>query len=152
MFLVLLIDDDENDVYLLRVALEKTSLPVTVIPLSNGNSAIEHFTRCEHVPDLVLLDLKMPDVSGFQILAWLKRHPRFACVPVTVLTCSDDPEDKQKAAALGASGYVDKTPQFENAVAAINAALAARRTSFTQSPQISTSASPQTRLPATRRL
>lgn len=135
MFAVLLIDDDENDACLLRTAVQKAGLPVSITWLCNAKTAIDYLAHCEQVPDLVLLDLIMPEVSGFDVLTRLKKQPRFASVQVTILTCSPDPADKQKAAALGANGYVDKTPQFDQALAAIRTALTARAARLTHSPQ-----------------
>ena len=134
-FTVLLIDDDEDDACLLQAALKKAGLPVSITWLRAGKTALDYLAHCKQAPDLVLLDLIMPEVSGFDVLTWLKEQSRFAFVPVTILTCSADPADQQKAAALGANGYIDKTPHFEKALAAISTASAARTARLNQSSQ-----------------
>jgi DNA-binding response OmpR family regulator len=66
-------------------------------------SLMEHGT-----PDLLLLDVMLPDGSGFDVLAKLRRHSDYASLPVVLLTAKSDPADIAKGLALGADGYVTK--------------------------------------------
>ncbi len=115
---VLVADDDENDVLLLRRAFQKAGLSHTIIHARNGQEAINCLTSIGAarlwLPDLLLLDLKMPLVDGFDVLGWLRVissslqqwGPR--SVPVVVLSASCLPQDKEKAKDLGAHDYLVK--------------------------------------------
>jgi CheY-like chemotaxis protein len=71
---------------------------------------IYHDRDCYPFPDLILLDVKMPKVDGFEVLQWIKAHPRFKKLIVVMLTGSDEPMDIQKAYELGANSYLVKSP------------------------------------------
>ena len=115
---VLVADDDENDVLFLRRAFQKAGLSHTIIHARNGQEAISCLTSTGAarlwLPDLLLLDLKMPLVDGFDVLGWLRVissslqqwGPR--PVPVVVLSSSSLPQDKEKAKDLGARDYLMK--------------------------------------------
>jgi len=62
------------------------------------------------LPTLVMLDLKLPFLSGFEVLAWMSEQPRFRCIPVFILTGSSEACEKERARALGARGYFVKPP------------------------------------------
>jgi CheY-like chemotaxis protein len=71
-------------------------------------SALLQALKRPELPDLVLLDVMLPDGDGFDILASLRRHPRFSLLPIVMLTVKADPADVQAGVALGADGYVAK--------------------------------------------
>ena len=60
------------------------------------------------LPDLVVLDLKMPRVNGFEVLTWLRAHEHLGSLPVVIFTSSDDPGDMERAKALGVAAYLVK--------------------------------------------
>lgn len=65
--------------------------------------------RVRHpVPRLVLLDLKLPELSGFEVLEWIRKRPEYAFLPVIVLSSSSHPDDPLKAQAAGANEYLQK--------------------------------------------
>ncbi|MGW8269353.1 MAG: response regulator transcription factor, partial [Burkholderiales bacterium] len=64
--------------------------------------------RANGVPDIVLLDVELPDGDGFDILAYMRRHQSLALLPVIMLTAKSEPDDVRKGLALGADGYVPK--------------------------------------------
>src|ERR1041384_3131904 len=114
---VLVADDNENDVVLLRGAFEKAGMLHKIIHVRNGQEAINYLTGCAArllLPELLLLDLKMPLVDGFDVLGWLRVisssfqqwGPR--ALPVVVFSSSGLPADKEKAKELGAQDYVVK--------------------------------------------
>jgi len=113
---ILWAEDDENDVLLFRRAFEKASLPHRLIDVGDGQEAVDYLagepphddrTRFP-LPDLLLLDLKMPRLGGFEVLAWIQERPEFKGLPAVVLSSSNQERDIQRARSLGASDYFVK--------------------------------------------
>jgi two-component system response regulator len=113
---ILLAEDSDDDVLILRRALKPAAAWVRLHVVENGLQVIEYLTRtgCYHDPaahpwpDLLLLDLKMPGMGGFEILQWLNRRPRAARVPVAILSGSELHEDRVRTQELGAVRYFVK--------------------------------------------
>jgi CheY-like chemotaxis protein len=113
---ILQVEDDENDVFFLRRALEKAGLAHDLFHVQDGQEAVEYLSghapfedRTKYpFPDLLLLDLKMPRMNGFDVLAWLRAHPELKGPPVVVLSSSNQEEDVKRAYALGASDFQTK--------------------------------------------
>jgi len=118
---VLIAEDDPNDVFLLKRAFEKAGVNNPVVIARNGQEAIDYLNgsgkfidRTVHpLPGLMFLDLKMPLVDGFDVLAWLHKQPRTGKVPVVVLTSSNQERDIMQAQQMGADDYRVKPQQFE---------------------------------------
>lgn len=118
---ILHIEDDPNDVLLFQHACRKGGRNLNVQSVGDGDEAIAYFAgqdqfadRERHpLPHLVLLDLKMPRVNGFEVLAWLRRHERLHRLPVVVLTSSNHEADVKHAYDLGANSYLVKPVGFE---------------------------------------
>ena len=118
---VLVADDDQNDVFFLRRAFDKAGLPYPVHDVRDGQEAIDYLSGCNDfkdrsqfpLPALLLLDLKMPRVSGFDVLRWLETRQELRDLPVVVLSSSNQPSDIEKAQALGADDYLVKPTQFD---------------------------------------
>ena len=68
------------------------------------------------VPDCLLLDLKMPQISGFEILEWLRSHEDFRLIPTVVFSSSDDPADIRRAYELGANSYFRKRHKIQDTI------------------------------------
>jgi two-component system response regulator len=110
---ILLVDDDANFAELTRaLLLQGEGGTNEVLLASDGVEAIEylfHLGRgATDMPDLVLLDLNMPRMDGFQALGKMRAAERTRFVPVVILTSSVHPEDVRRAYGLGANGYLDK--------------------------------------------
>jgi len=118
---ILVADDDQNDVFFLRRAFQKSGLDHSVVHVSDGQEAIDYLQgeadfsdRSRFpLPSLLLLDLKMPKVDGFDVLAWLKNHAVLKTLPVVVLSSSSREDDIQRARSLGADDYRVKPADFE---------------------------------------
>ena len=118
----MLVEDDEDDVLYTRHAFESAALlnPLQVVP--NGEEAIAYLSgsgkysnRAEYpLPWLLLLDLKMPRVDGFELLKWVRQQPGFKSLVVVVLTSSSQMKDVNDAYALGANSFMVKPLDFED--------------------------------------
>jgi CheY-like chemotaxis protein len=101
---ILVADDRPGSLELIRTVLE--SAGYEVIEALDGQEAVE---KASGDPvDLVLLDLQMPKVDGFGVLAHLRRDPRFADIPIVALTASAMQGDRERALAAGFSSYIAK--------------------------------------------
>ena len=113
---VLLAEDSEDDLFLMRRAFRKAGVNNRVIEVRDGDEAItylegkgRYFDRKQYpLPCVIITDLKMPKVNGFELLRWLHERPEFHPVPKLVLSSSDEPRDREEAASLGACGYFVK--------------------------------------------
>jgi CheY-like chemotaxis protein len=98
MTYALIIDDNRQTADAMRQMLEILNIECAI---AYGSSPGITFLRKE-VPDLIMLDINMPGVDGFEVLAYLKREPRLSAIPVFVVTSDDQPETRQRATQLGA--------------------------------------------------
>ena len=122
---ILVADDDPDDVLLLRRAFRKANLPVSLRVVTDGEAAIAYLAgdgpyadRDDHpLPALLLLDLKMPRKSGFEVLEWIRSQPGLRRLRIVVLTSSRHSSDIDRAHELGANSYVVKPIVFDDLVA-----------------------------------
>src|SRR2546425_7191817 len=115
---VLLAEDDLDDVLLTQIAFRRARLANPLHVVRDGEEAIAYlsgegaFADRDRFPFpiLLLLDLKMPKVDGFEVLEWLQSQPARRHLPVAILTSSDQDPDIGRAHALGADSYLIKPP------------------------------------------
>src|SRR5260221_4693077 len=120
---ILLVDDDHNEVLLVKSAFERAGLKYPVQSVSSGVDCIGYLNgeppygdRDEFpLPALVLLDIKMPAMDGFDVLRWIRHQSRFAKLCVVMLTGSDEIPDVNLAYQLGANSFLVKPLDFWNA-------------------------------------
>jgi CheY-like chemotaxis protein len=113
---VLVAEDEENDFFLLKWAFAKCGENVLLIRVTDGVEAINYFEgrnefadrRRFPLPELFLLDLKMPRKDGFDVLDWLSRNPAFRSIVVIVLSSSKQDQDVSRAYELGANSFLAK--------------------------------------------
>lgn len=113
---LLYVEDEPDDVFFLRAAFRRVGLPPDFPVVEDGEKAIAYFAgeppyedRERHpLPSLVLLDLNLPLRSGFEVLEWLRSRPEGRTLDVIIFSSSGRPEDRSRAAELGASGYLLK--------------------------------------------
>jgi len=118
----LLVDDNEDHVMLLRRAFLKSNVLNPLQVVRNGQEAILYLqgagryrNRSEFpLPKIVLLDLKMPGVDGFDVLRWIRQQPELRALRVVVLTSSDAIRDVNLAYELGANSFLVKPMDFED--------------------------------------
>jgi CheY-like chemotaxis protein len=118
---LLVADDEADDRFLIERALRKAQIANPVRMVSDGEEAIAYLVgegkfadRAAYpAPMLLLLDLKMPRRSGFEVLAWIRGNPRHQSLPVVVLTSSPENADVKRAYEAGANSYLVKPVAFE---------------------------------------
>ena len=111
--LILLAEDQEIDVFLMRRALKKAAVVNPIFVACDGQEAIDYLEgagpyadrKTYPLPALLVVDLKMPRMDGFDVLAWLQSHAAFDALPTVVLSGSGLEEDVLKAKGLGAADY-----------------------------------------------
>jgi CheY-like chemotaxis protein len=113
---ILVAEDEESDRLILQLAFKRAQLPNPLVLVSDGQEAVEYLSEKGRSPDhnvdplpaLLVLDLKMPRMDGFGLLAWVARQPEFKHIPAVVLSSSSDEVDMSKARELGARAYFVK--------------------------------------------
>lgn len=121
---LLVVEDEEGDYHLIEMALKETKFPTRVRWVRDGVEAMQYLRGEEQfsnrrefpLPDVMILDLKMPRMGGFEVIDWLRRTPSYRTLPVLVMSSSTLPEDLQRAADLGATTYFAKPHSFEDFV------------------------------------
>jgi DNA-binding response OmpR family regulator len=106
MIHVLLIEDNPSDVFMVREALRKSSIPADVMIAYDGEQAVKLLRELPSKPDFILLDLNLPKSDGFTVLETFRSAGER--LRVVVLTSSDREADKQRARELGALEYITK--------------------------------------------
>ncbi len=112
-FTILIVDDDENDQFLIKRTFQKISNRATIQIAPHGQEAIDYMMRNGkfadrekfEYPSFILIDLKMPIADGFAVLEFLKKHPLYRIIPAVMLSASADLDDIKRAYTLGASSY-----------------------------------------------
>ncbi len=118
---ILHVEDDPNDALLFQHACQKAGVEFELRSVNDGDQAIAYMRgadafadRALHpFPQLILLDLKMPRLSGFDLLAWLRGDGGFKTTPVIILTSSNHESDIKRAYELGANSYLVKPVGFD---------------------------------------
>ena len=118
---LLVIEDARDHAILVRVAARRAVPGLDVRVAGDGREGIAYLAgtppfqdrRSHPLPDLVILDLLMPDVDGFGVLEWIRTAPKHAKVPVVVLTGSEDPAHEERALALGADAFYKKPTDLD---------------------------------------
>jgi CheY-like chemotaxis protein len=117
---ILVVDDDPETRVMVDLAIRDQ---FEVAKASNGMEAIERLVDCE--PDLMLVDIMMPKMNGYQLLQSIRRNPLFREMPVVVLSAKSSPRDRDYAAKLGATAYLAKPYQVEELLQALRVITAA---------------------------
>jgi chemotaxis family two-component system response regulator Rcp1 len=117
---ILLVEDNPADVKITQRALKESALTVELIVVRDGQEAVDYLLRqgrfatdqVWRVPDLILLDLNLPGMTGLEVLLRIRHTAELKTVPVVVLTTSRRLEDVQQVYAAGANTYIEKPQEF----------------------------------------
>jgi len=125
---IMLVENDENDVFFLRRALTHAGYTNPLIHLQNGKAAVNYFKTLEasssaSVPDIALMDIKMPVMDGFDVLSWLRQESSFKELPVIMLSSSDDLSDMTKSRRLGIYKFLTKQVHYDNVISSLESFL-----------------------------
>ncbi|PTX92707.1 response regulator [Opitutus sp. ER46] len=114
---ILLAEDDDTDVLLLKRAFAEVGIANPLQVVSDGQEAVDYLTELQQAPGprdrlpaLMILDLKMPRMTGLDVLQWARSDPGTRCVPAIIFSSSSHPLDIERAYAAGANGFIVKAP------------------------------------------
>jgi CheY-like chemotaxis protein len=123
---VLLIEDSEDDVILMRRAFKRAGISIPHHWIPDGRAAIDYLAHIaaqpqpqQCMPDLVLLDIKLPYRTGLEVLEWIRSQPIFNSLAVVMFTSSNDISDRREAQRLGATSYLVKPSSVEGLVTVV---------------------------------
>ena len=117
MLRILLAEDNPGDVFLVRRALEEHNISHELNVVQDGAEALDFMTRMGRstkvpCPDVMLLDLNLPKVSGARVLSEFRKHPECSDTPVIVITSSDAQKDRARMEELGVARYFRKPSDY----------------------------------------
>lgn len=114
---ILLVEDRITDIDLTKRAFARRRLLNPIEVARDGEEALAYIDRWdagEPLPIFVLLDLKLPKLSGLEVLRQMKHHPTYSTIPIIVLTTSAEDHDIEEAYRLGCNSYIVKPVEFNN--------------------------------------
>lgn len=119
-FPILLVEDDPNDVWLVKHAFQSANISNPLRIVNDGQEAIDYLRgagaygdrNAFPLPKLVLLDLKMPRLNGFDVISWMRRHYPAKLIPIIVLSSSALPQDVNRGYEMGANAYMVKPADY----------------------------------------
>jgi CheY-like chemotaxis protein len=121
---LLYVEDEDAAVFLLETALKEAAIDVRLCRVADGEQALSFLQKLNPyqnapTPDLVLLDLNLPKVTGLQVLAEVQQHQELSSIPVIVFTSSSLPADRRKSLALGAQQFITKPSTLDSFLEAV---------------------------------
>ena len=126
---ILIAEDNPDDIFFLEQAIKKAGVDCALVSAADGIQAVAYLKgegefkdRAGHpLPDVLLLDLNMPGMNGFEVLEWVRKDPRCCRLVVHVMSASSRESDTQKAYELRANSYVIKPSRIEELVRFVSA-------------------------------
>ncbi len=112
---LLLVEDNPDDIELTKRAFKKITIEngFEIMVAKNGKEAIE-LLQNNPIPHLILLDLKLPGIDGFEVMDFIRTYPPTKLIPVVVLTSSTEEKDIQRIYGLGANSYIQKPVDYKS--------------------------------------
>ncbi len=124
--IIIIAEDDEGHAELIRKNLFRAGIANEIIHFRDGQEVLDYLFingdgphRKSGVPHVLILDIRMPKVSGTEVLKELKSDPELCKIPIIMVTTTDDPKEVEHCHALGCSNYITKPVEYENFVRAI---------------------------------
>jgi CheY-like chemotaxis protein len=123
-YLILIVEDDDSDFFLLERAFRKNNISNPIVRVKDGLEGLYYlqgsgdFTDRKNFPfpDVIILDLKTPRMSGLELLAWMRDHPECRVIPTVIMSSSQQDVDVSKAYELGANTYFVKPTTFQDLI------------------------------------
>ena len=120
---IVLVEDDPGHALLIQKNLRRAGVINPVVHLADGQQALDYLLNSQEPrrpsPMLILLDLNMPVIDGYQVLTKIKADPRTRSIPVVILTTTDNPVEISRCYELGCNVYVTKPVEYDKFSAAI---------------------------------
>jgi CheY-like chemotaxis protein len=123
---ILMVEDDPHDIELTLIALGKNNLANEVAIVRDGEEALNYLLDRKNIeprdprnPSVILLDLKLPKISGLEVLKQIRANENLKMIPVVILTSSAEEPDMKEAYKLGANAYVVKPVNFNEFITAV---------------------------------
>lgn len=118
--LILVVEDNSDDAFLIQLSFEKAGIINRLRTVKTGEEAIAYLKgvgpyadRALHpLPRLMLLDIKLPGIDGFEVLRWVRQQPEFLKLRIVVVTSSTEVRDVNEAFSLGANSFILKPADF----------------------------------------
>ncbi len=117
---ILLVEDTPLDLDLALRAFKKTQLTNPIEVARDGEEVLAMITEWDHgrpLPLIIILDLKLPKINGFEVLRAIKQHQAYHVIPIIVMTSSAEDKDIRAAYKLGANSYITKPVSFTKLIA-----------------------------------
>ena len=119
---ILVVEDEDSDFMLLERAFRKNKIPNAIYRVRDGLEGLHYLQGTEEFsdrtkypfPEVIILDLKTPRMSGLELLAWIRDHPECRVIPTIIMSSSQQDVDVAKAYELGANTYFVKPTGFES--------------------------------------
>ncbi|MEY8333180.1 response regulator [Lachnospiraceae bacterium 47-T17] len=115
---ILVVDDDKLN---LNSAMKILSPAYKVVPMTSGKTALSYLSK--NIPDLILLDILMPEMDGFEVMKEIRANQAWADIPVIFLTGDVSPQTCAKGGALGVTGFMAKPLEAERMISGIEAVI-----------------------------
>jgi CheY-like chemotaxis protein len=120
-FTVLLVEDDLNDIFLVKRAFKMAQVRNPLQIVTDGLEAMSYLKGGDKfadrqvypLPKLIVMDIKMPRKTGFEVLEWAKRDPLLRRIPIVIVSSSESPADINRAYELGANAYMVKPVDYK---------------------------------------
>ena len=116
---ILLVEDNPDEEVLILQALKKSELPNQIVIVRDGSEALEWLFNSTFLPQIVLLDLKLPKVDGLEVLRQIRINPRTRLLPIIIFSSSDEEKDLINSYSQGANSYIRKPVDFDQFVRTI---------------------------------
>ena len=117
---ILIADDDASQIILLKLAIERANLPAKAfVFFSNGAELKNHLEKLamfNRRPDLLVVDLNMPLMDGFEVIEWVRLQRAFASLPIIVMSSTTESGDRERAKQLGSDRFLNKTADIHELI------------------------------------
>jgi chemotaxis family two-component system response regulator Rcp1 len=122
---IFIVEDNDPDVFLVEEALRSQRVPAQIRRCQDGEEAIQALSQidAEHLPDVIIIDLNLPKITGLDILKHVRSLKQLDGVPVLILTSSQSKADRALSLQLGANAYVAKPPTLQEFLSTVGSGI-----------------------------